>query len=169
MQLCAHNLNMEDLSINTKPKSEKRAKNDAIVAVICEKHGGLEQMRSRLGFSQKQMSELLLVDPSAWTRWVRDGESAPAHIYQALAWYFDSHKIEPAEAISQIKWRANDATFVEAAPDTVTVETWEREKKALVEQWHESQKKAVGISDGWKLFLLMNSMALLYLIAARFL
>ncbi len=164
---------MEDLSINTKPKSEKRAKNDAIVAAICEKHGGLERMRARLGFSQKQMSELLLVDPSAWTRWVRDGESAPAHIYQALAWYFESRGIEfrniESPAPSQIKWKANDATFVEAEAETVTVETWEREKKALVEQWHESQKKAVGISDGWKLFLLMNSMALLYLIAARFL
>ena len=28
-----------------------------------------------------------MVDPSAWTRWTKNGEKAPPHIYRALQWY----------------------------------------------------------------------------------
>lgn len=166
---------MEDLNAVSPAKNEKRGRYELVVRAIREKHGGLEDMRARLGFTQKQMSELLLVDPSAWTRWVRDGESAPAHIYQALAWYLESRGVgataaSAAGATDKIAWKMAGASIVEAAvsgAEVVSLETWEREKAAMIDQWQESQKKAVGISDGWKLFLLMNSVALVYLIFSQ--
>ncbi|MBO9667363.1 MAG: hypothetical protein J7501_11190 [Bdellovibrio sp.] len=33
------------------------------------------------------MSQLLMVDPSSWTRWTRQGDEAPPHIWRALQWY----------------------------------------------------------------------------------
>lgn len=165
---------MEVLRAGLSGKSEKRSKYDSVVQAIREKHGGLEAMRAKLGFTQKQMSELLLVDPSAWTRWVRDGETAPAHIYQALAWYFESRPAGLRQPASrEVSWKMANASIIESPEtvreDVVTVEAWQREKAALLEQWSDAQKKAVGISDGWKLFLLMNSVALIYLIFSQLL
>jgi len=59
----------------------------AQVQVIKQKHGDLEQIRHRLGLSKRKISQILMVDPSAWTRWTRAGEDAPPHIYRALEWY----------------------------------------------------------------------------------
>lgn len=33
------------------------------------------------------MCQLLLVDPSAWTRWHSAGGSPPPHVYRALEWF----------------------------------------------------------------------------------
>lgn len=59
----------------------------AQVEVIKNQIGSLESIRKTLGLSQRQISQLLMVDPSAWTRWQRPGEEAPPHIYRALQWY----------------------------------------------------------------------------------
>ncbi len=60
---------------------------DAQLSLIKNQIGSLENVRERLGLSQRKMAQLLLVDPSAWTRWVKHGEDAPPHIYRALQWY----------------------------------------------------------------------------------
>ncbi|MCB0348207.1 MAG: hypothetical protein KDD37_05195 [Bdellovibrionales bacterium] len=59
----------------------------SIVETIKNELGDLEDIRNILGLSRRQMCRLLLVDPSAWTRWTRDDQDAPPHIYQALQWY----------------------------------------------------------------------------------
>lgn len=55
--------------------------------------GDLNQIRINLGLSQRQLCKLLLVDPSAWTRWNKTG--APPHIYQALKWLVELRKVNP--------------------------------------------------------------------------
>lgn len=55
--------------------------------------GDLEQIRMSLGLSQRRICMLLLVDPSAWTRWNKT--EAPPHIYQALRWLIELRKINP--------------------------------------------------------------------------
>ena len=68
-------------------KSSLRLKYEAETEVIKRKLGDLEDIRSQLGLSQRKMAQLLLVDPSAWTRWTKGGETAPPHVYRMLQWY----------------------------------------------------------------------------------
>ena len=56
---------------------------------IESEHGTLEDMREKLGMSRRKICQLLLVDPSAWTRWTKSKEGAPPHVYQALRWYME--------------------------------------------------------------------------------
>ncbi len=68
-------------------KSSLRMKYEAETEIIKKTHGDLEAIRRHLGLSKRKMSQLLLVDPSAWTRWTSEGGEAPPHIYRALEWY----------------------------------------------------------------------------------
>ncbi len=67
--------------------ANQQAEYKSIVESIKIDIGGLEEVRKTLGLSRRQMCKLLLVDPSAWTRWTRQDQDAPPHIYQALKWY----------------------------------------------------------------------------------
>jgi transcriptional regulator with XRE-family HTH domain len=71
----------------TSSQSSIRTHVDGQLSLIKNQIGSLESVRERLGLSQRKMAQLLLVDPSAWTRWVKQGEDAPPHIYRALQWY----------------------------------------------------------------------------------
>lgn len=77
-------------------KSSLRLKYEAESQVIRRKLGDLESIRSQLGLSQRKISQLLLVDPSAWTRWTKAGETAPPHIYRMLQWYLALEERYPA-------------------------------------------------------------------------
>lgn len=68
-------------------RSSLRLKYQAEVEVIRKSLGDLESIRAQLGLSRRKICQLLLVDPSAWTRWVREPDRVPPHIYQALRWY----------------------------------------------------------------------------------
>ncbi len=57
---------------------------------IRKKHGDLEDIRRKLGLSKRKICQLLLVDPSSWTRWTQSKQGAPPHIYRALEWYLKS-------------------------------------------------------------------------------
>lgn len=76
-----------------KNKSSGRAKTalrmsyEAEVDVIRRKIGSIDEVREQLGLSRRKMCQLLLVDPSAWTRWDKNPEQAPPHIYRSLQWY----------------------------------------------------------------------------------
>ena len=72
--------------------SKKRSKTPlrqqylAEVEVIKRKLGDIESIRQSLGLSKRKMSQLLLVDPSAWTRWTT-GDAPPPLVYRSLQWY----------------------------------------------------------------------------------
>lgn len=55
--------------------------------IFLNQYGNLENIRQKLGFSRRKMCQLLLVDPSAWTRWTKDESRVPPHIYRALEWF----------------------------------------------------------------------------------
>lgn len=61
---------------------------------LVHEFGGLEDMRMTIGLNRRRLCRLLLVDPSAWTRWCRDG--APPHIYRALAWLIELRNLRPS-------------------------------------------------------------------------
>ena len=67
-------------------KTSLRLKYEAESRVFLTKFGGLENIRRNLGFSQRKMSQLLMVDPSAWSRWIKDESKIPPHICRSLEW-----------------------------------------------------------------------------------
>lgn len=68
--------------------SSLRMRYQAEAAIIQKKLGNLEDIRAELGLSKRKMAQLLLVDPSAWTRWTRNSpDGAPPHIFRSLQWY----------------------------------------------------------------------------------
>lgn len=69
------------------PKSSLRMRYEAETKVFRSQFGGLEDIRQKLGFSRRKMCQLLLVDPSAWTRWMRDETKVPPHVYRSLEWF----------------------------------------------------------------------------------
>jgi transcriptional regulator with XRE-family HTH domain len=70
-----------------KIKSSQRMNYEAHVVAIKKQTGSLEDVRLRLGLSQRKICQLLMVDPSAWSRWTRENEDAPPHIYRSLQWF----------------------------------------------------------------------------------
>lgn len=68
-------------------KTSLRMHFEAQAEVIRRQIGGLEGVRLKLGLSQRKMAQLLLVDPSAWSRWLKDESKAPPHIFRSLQWY----------------------------------------------------------------------------------
>lgn len=75
-----------------KPKSALRMIYAAEIKVFKAQHGGLEEIRQKLGFSRRKMCQLLMVDPSAWTRWCKDESKVPPHVYRSLEWFLALHQ-----------------------------------------------------------------------------
>jgi DNA-binding transcriptional regulator YiaG len=73
--------------IANKARSSLRIKYEAEIDVIKKTLGSLEDIRRELGLSKRKMAQLLLVDPSAWTRWTKNNEDPPPHVYRALQWF----------------------------------------------------------------------------------
>ena len=61
------------------------------VEQIKKQIGDLESIRQNLGMSRRQICQILLVNPSAWTRWTKSNEGAPPHFYRALQWLIYIH------------------------------------------------------------------------------
>ncbi|MGZ3825756.1 MAG: hypothetical protein ACXVCR_12430 [Bdellovibrio sp.] len=75
-----------DEDLNPRSKTSLRMHYEAQVSVIQKQIGNLDEIRASLGLSQRKMAQLLLVDPSSWTRWLK-GDEAPPHIWRSLQWY----------------------------------------------------------------------------------
>lgn len=86
---------------NLNVKSSQRMKYDAEVKMIQNRWGDLESIRRKLGLSQRKMAQLLMVDPSAWTRWVREAGEAPPHIYRSLSWFMTLQEKHPENSLYQ--------------------------------------------------------------------
>ena len=83
------------LSTESRVKSSTRMRFEAEVSFLKSQNGSLEDIRRTLGLSRRKICQLLLVDPSAWTRWTADGGDAPPHIYRALDWYLAIMEKDP--------------------------------------------------------------------------
>ena len=93
---------------------------DAQSVVIERQLEGLEGVRSKLGLSQRRMAQLLMVDPSAWTRWNRPGNRAPGIVWRALQWYMILNEKIPGLTPNY---------FLNSAPSAVRAETLKDLKK----------------------------------------
>lgn len=68
-------------------KTSLRMVYEAQAEVIRRQIGELDEVREKLGLNARKICQLLMVDPSAWNRWTRTGQTAPPHIWRALQWY----------------------------------------------------------------------------------
>lgn len=118
----------------SRAKSALRLKYEAESEVIRRKLGDLEAIRSQLGLSQRKMAQLLLVDPSAWTRWTKGGETVPPHVYRSLQWYLALEEKYPAldvnfwlSTVSQVNERSRvpelESQIIESESRLARVET----------------------------------------------
>ncbi len=82
-----HGTDFLDDSVFARSKTSLRMHYEAQVVVIQRQSGDLEKIRTDLGLSNRKICQLLMVDPSSWTRWTRQGDQAPPHIWRALQWY----------------------------------------------------------------------------------
>lgn len=80
---------------DVRSKTSLRMRYEAEAEVIKRQIGDLEKIRTNLGLSARKICQLLMVDPSAWNRWTKQGESAPPHIYRALQWFFIANEKLP--------------------------------------------------------------------------
>jgi hypothetical protein len=86
---------METETFTTEPRralfrrsvTAQRAKYEAEAQVLAGRLGGIEGARQKLGLSRREICRILLVDPSAWTRWTKPGGQPPPHIYRTLELY----------------------------------------------------------------------------------
>ena len=101
-------------------KTSLRMHYDAQTVVIERQLEGLEGVRSKLGLSQRKMAQLLMVDPSAWTRWSRPGHRAPGVVWRALQWYMILNEKIPGLTPNY---------FLNSAPSAVRAETLKDLKK----------------------------------------
>lgn len=91
-------------------KTATRMRYEAEIRVIRAQIGGLEDIRTKLGLSRRKMCQLLMVDPSAWTRWCRDEGKVPPHVFRALEWFMAlNQKAYTDPAISSYLRRRFDA------------------------------------------------------------
>lgn len=68
-------------------KSSLRMQYESQVEVIKKQIGEIEVVRNRLGLSQRKMAQLLLVDPSAWSRWMKNESQIPPLVWRSLQWF----------------------------------------------------------------------------------
>lgn len=68
-------------------KTSLRMVYEAQAEVIRRQIGELDEVREKLGLNARKICQLLMVDPSAWNRWTRTGQTAPPHVWRALQWY----------------------------------------------------------------------------------
>lgn len=80
----------QNFTARQRSKTSLRLKYEAESAVLRKEIGSLEDVRIKLGLSRRRICQVLMVDPSAWTRWTTGKSDAPPHVYQALRWYLDS-------------------------------------------------------------------------------
>lgn len=173
-------------SEKTRPraKSSLRLQYEAEKEVLRAQLGSLEQIREQLGLSQRKMAQLLMVDPSAWTRWIQNEERVPPHVYRSLQWYLrlieDQPQWHPQQSFRphleaqqphiqkewdhmQINWEKSLEKFrsqrfeLEAViRDSET--SWSREKQRLEAK---IEKKDMSLAT-WKMIVIVNSLVLFF-------
>lgn len=176
------NLTEEEGGDSPKAKTSLRFKYEAEASVIRKQTGELEEIRMNLGLSRRKMCQLLMVDPSSWTRWTRGEVPAPPHIYRALQWYLalidKNPQWHPQNSFSPVLQQVNLAKIdevksslerrlaqINSEKQTTTeklesfVQRWEQEKISTIESALAGEK----ISFIWKFLLLVNTGLLLYL------
>ncbi|MBK9038127.1 MAG: hypothetical protein IPL83_03015 [Bdellovibrionales bacterium] len=160
-------------------KTSLRLKYEAETAVIQKKIGHLEDIRISLGLSRRKMAQLLLVDPSAWTRWTKNEDSAPPHIFRALQWYMalidkqpgwhpqnsfnsgDVAKVQE-ERLNQVQSELErQISYLKSENNRLETELIKRVEDFEDSRSLDTAERQVSIELGWKLVALVNFLGLL--------
>ncbi|MCB0411375.1 MAG: hypothetical protein KDD22_02545 [Bdellovibrionales bacterium] len=173
-------------SDSARTKTALRLKYEAEVKVIRSQIGSIEDVREKLGLSQRKMCQLLMVDPSTWTRWLKDESKIPPHVYRALQWYLQlidkrpewhpQHSFQPLvrglipglankevqglkeEIATQVKrLKSQSSEFTDQFRE-ITQE-WNTERQGLMDK---IEKKEMALTT-FKFIVLVNSLVLAYL------
>jgi transcriptional regulator with XRE-family HTH domain len=135
--------------------------------------GSLEQIRLTLGLSRRKMCQLMLIDPSTWTRWTQNEDKIPPHIFKALQWYLLSIEkypsFHPLHKVSvEAKRPQESAELLNLTQQRQILEKRVEELEGLLQsRWAElsnslADRSRVGL--GWKMILLLNWLLLLWLL-----
>lgn len=84
-----------DADSTSRPKTALRLKYEAEVRAFKNRYFSIENVRKTLGFSRRKMCQLLMVDPSAWSRWMKDESRIPPHIYRSIEWLILAEEKNP--------------------------------------------------------------------------
>lgn len=126
-------------------KTSTRIFYEAQVSVIKKQLGNLEKIRRDLGLSQRKICQLLMVDPSAWTRWNRDKEEAPPHIWRSLQWYMTLQEkipgLTPQYFIGKDPQILHEKALLKISEEKTHRESLEIEIQHLKSSFHEQQGK----------------------------
>ena len=104
--------NKNDLTELTKSLTY-REKNELTAELIRKQIGSIEQIRLSMGLNKKRMCELLLIDPSTWTRWCSGKTPVPPTVYRTLQWglaVMDKHPEFHPLMISKINTTSESTT-----------------------------------------------------------
>lgn len=134
------------------------------VQSIYIKYGELEEMREKLKFTRKQIAEYLMVDPSAWSRWVNgDPLAVPPHVVRTMGLIMEQNlKLT-------VQLRRQDLYLRAAASDSESGlhEQYQSQIEALKEKLEVALKQSEKfeiLKMGWKVLLIFNSVLILYVL-----
>jgi transcriptional regulator with XRE-family HTH domain len=126
---------------------------EAEVDIIRGQIGDLEDIRFRLGLSARKMAQLLMVDPSAWTRWTKKITPPPPHIYRALQWYLTLQEKNPGftpQVFLATHWHSNQS---HQRQESLNLSHQINELSAKLEALEKSSRAEVQIGFPWKIWL----------------
>ena len=182
-------LSFENSASNSgvRSKTSLRLRYESEARVILRQLGGMEGVRKTLGLSQRKISQLLLVDPSAWSRWVKDESKTPPHVIRALQWYLQLEQKDPSwvqwrefilkrEADPGLdRWRKSIEAKVSQIPSSTTSKDALISEAHVKERFDQLHQENIRLSDeldkrlmmgiGWKLILLANTAVLIFWMA----
>lgn len=174
------------LTPKSRQKTSLRQRYEAEAEVIAKKIGDLESVRKELGLSQRKMCELLLVDPSAWTRWQKNPKKVPPHIFRSLQWYMalieKQPEWHPQNSFSGAAKVLNDKQLFELSQkmkkewqaEGLLSRSWnalEEHKDEWNRQRFEMEQKIERkeqLTATWKLLLLLNTAILVGIVILMF-
>lgn len=167
-------------SLNRRGKTSLRMLYEAEAAVIIKKIGPLEDVRQRLGLSRRKISQLLMVDPSAWTRWTTGETPPPPHIVRSLQWYlalikeqpewhprmmFNSSGMITKKQLEELKQKLKEELSSESSTHSLLGPTrFEQYKDKEISRLNKLVKDAQVAQWRWKILLFINSALLLILL-----
>ena len=138
-------------------KTSLRLKYEAEAQSIRKTCGDLEAIRRHLGLSKRKMAQLLLVDPSAWTRWTQVGGEAPPHIYRALQWFLllkdQNSEMTPYRWLAPVSQPTISQTELDAIKKQLLFE--------ILEERKEDRKKLRWAFAGLGIFIFLQSIWIL--------
>ncbi len=159
---------MEDplnLESDVRSKTSLRMHYEAQTKVIRKQLGDLEEIRMNLGLSQRKISQLLLIDPSSWTRWTKKGDAVPPHIWRALQWYMTLQEKLPG--LTPQYFLGKDPQILhEKALSKIHEESLERKslEARLQDEIHHLKRK----NQSYRLFLIFTLGVLVFALGSVF-